>query len=135
MNKPNYNLRDIEGRIASLEEDAWEAIEAENDKDKVLPCTATVVPEWRWLVNQLINKQRHNPKGGGVVEPELMDIDLKVIELERKFTRAARNGKANARISAEMIPLMRWVLDQLGVERSSKLEEDAFEAAMASDLG
>ena len=131
MNKPNYNLRDIEGRIASLEEDAWEAIE----NSTILPCTATVVPEWRWLVNQLINKRRHNPAGGGSVEPELADIDLKVIELERKFTRAARNGKAAARINMEMVPLMRWVLDELGVERSSKMEEDALEAAMASDLG
>ena len=129
MNKPNYNLRDIEGRIASMEEDAWEAIENKT----IIPCTATVVPEWRWLVDQLINKRKHGP-GDHLVEPALMEIDLAVIELERKFTRAARNGNPIARINARIIPDMRYVLDQLGVETSAKRESDAFEAAMASDL-
>jgi hypothetical protein len=130
MNKPNYNLRDVEGRIASLEEDAWEAIQ----DGTIVPCAAIVVPEWRWLVDQLINKRKHDPKGSHPIEPALAEADLAVIQLERKFTRAARNGSPIARINASIIPDMRYVLDQLGVETSAKRESDAFEAAMASDL-
>lgn len=124
MNKTKYDLAQIEGRVASLEEDCWQAIETA----AVVPMTATIVPEIRFLVDTLKNK-KHTPGNPRPIEPALEKIDAMVAGMEKKLGRAIRAGKFS-RISASIVPDMRYLLDQLGVEHSEdRDEEDAFAAS------
>ena len=114
MNRPNYSPEGIEVRVASMEDCCLEAIE----EGKTLPMTATVIPEVRYLLDKIRSRRKELPQD---VTEKLDEIEVRLIDLERK--RGAIRAGRFIRISASIVPDMRYILDQLGVKRSEQADD------------
>ena len=131
MNKPNYTLESVEGRVAALEQDNWKMIE----DDTPITMTACIVHEARWLVEKLKQKRaksKAEPKEGD----RLKEIDKWTEDLYPRSGRAIQGGTF-MRLPAKLVPAMRWLLDQLEVPHSAEMdgaEQDEFDDIMASEL-
>ncbi len=141
MNKPNYSPENIEVRVAAMEEDLAQPLEEfdeaakQGKPGKGVIMTATIIPEFRFLFDKLVNYRRsQGTEGEALINKPIKEIESRLVKLEVNMS-SIRTGRF-MRISVSIVRDMRYLLDGLDVKHSAKFhdKDPLWEEAMTTGV-